>query len=105
VVVQWSRARQRYERQGILAEVEAIAQAERECLADSELRDRRRERLSGVLRMKARDLVREDVDRVLRGCPGRAAEPVRRRQLRDRPGCGIRAKKLQSSGNDGLVSD
>ena len=36
VVVQWSRARQRYERQGILAEVEAIAQAERECLADSE---------------------------------------------------------------------
>ena len=44
VVVQWSRARNRYERQGILAEVEAIAAAERECLADTEVRDRRRER-------------------------------------------------------------
>jgi hypothetical protein len=37
----------RYERQGILAEVEAIAQAERECLADSEIRERRRERDAG----------------------------------------------------------
>ena len=44
VVVQWSRARQRYERQGILAEVEAIAAAERECLADAEVRERRRDR-------------------------------------------------------------
>jgi hypothetical protein len=44
VVVRWSRARQRYERQGILAEVEAIDQAERECLADLEVRERRRER-------------------------------------------------------------
>ena len=39
-----SRTRQRYERQGILAEVEAIAAAERECLADTEVRERRRER-------------------------------------------------------------
>ena len=44
VVVQWSRARQRYERQGILAEIEAIDQAERECLADLEVRERRRKR-------------------------------------------------------------
>ena len=44
VVVQWSRARQRYERQGILAEVQAIAEAERECLVDSEVHERRRER-------------------------------------------------------------
>jgi hypothetical protein len=44
VVVQWSRTRQRYERQGILAEVEAITKAERECLADTEVRQRRRER-------------------------------------------------------------
>lgn len=44
VVVQWSRSRKRYERQGILAEVAAIAQAERECLADSEVRERRQER-------------------------------------------------------------
>jgi hypothetical protein len=44
VVVQWSRARKRYERQGILAEPDAIASAEQECLADSEVRERRRER-------------------------------------------------------------
>ena len=44
VVVQWSRTRNRYERQGILAEPAAIAQAEVECLADSEVRERRRVR-------------------------------------------------------------
>lgn len=44
VVVQWSRTRKRYERQGVLAEHDAIAQAEQECLADSEVRERRRAR-------------------------------------------------------------
>lgn len=44
VVVRWSRRRYRYERQGILAEPAAIEQAARECLSDSALRDRRRDR-------------------------------------------------------------
>ena len=44
VVVQWSRARQRYERQGILAEAAAISEAEQQCLVDSDLRERRRQR-------------------------------------------------------------
>lgn len=44
VVLQWSRSRKRYERQGLLVEAEALAQAEQECLADSEIRARRRER-------------------------------------------------------------
>lgn len=44
VVVRFSRARKRYERQGILVEEEALEQAERECLADEEARRRRRER-------------------------------------------------------------
>jgi hypothetical protein len=44
VVVQWSRARKRYERQGILAEPAAISQAEQECLVDSAARERRRKR-------------------------------------------------------------
>ena len=43
VVVEWSRTRKRYERQGILAEPEAIRRAEEESLADAELRERRRE--------------------------------------------------------------
>lgn len=40
VVVRWSRSRKRYERQGILAEAEAIESAEQECLSDAELRAR-----------------------------------------------------------------
>jgi hypothetical protein len=44
VVMQWSRTRKRYERQGILSEPEAIEQAEQACLADSEARERRRAR-------------------------------------------------------------
>jgi hypothetical protein len=44
VVLQWSRARRRYERQGLLVETEALEKAEAECLADSEARARRRER-------------------------------------------------------------
>ena len=44
VVVQFSRSRKRYERQGILVEAAALDLAEEQCLADSELRERRRER-------------------------------------------------------------
>ena len=44
VVLKWSRARKRYERQGLLVEEEGLAKAEQECLADAEVRERRRER-------------------------------------------------------------
>jgi hypothetical protein len=44
VVVKWSRARKRYERQGILVTPEAIDRAEAECLADEEQRARQRGR-------------------------------------------------------------
>lgn len=44
VVLRWSRARKRYERQGLLVEEEGLEQAEQECLVDSEARARRRER-------------------------------------------------------------
>lgn len=44
VVLKWSRARKRYERQGLLVEAQALEKAEEECLADSEVRTRRRER-------------------------------------------------------------
>jgi len=44
VVLKWARARKRYERQGLLVEGQALEQAEQECLADSEIRVRRRER-------------------------------------------------------------
>ena len=44
VVVRWSRSRKRYERQGILVEEAALAQAEDECLSDADLRAARRVR-------------------------------------------------------------
>jgi hypothetical protein len=44
VVLKWSRARKRYERQGLLLEEQALEEAERECLVDSEARTRGRER-------------------------------------------------------------
>jgi hypothetical protein len=44
VVLRWSRARKRYERQGLLVEATALEKAETECLEDSEARARRRER-------------------------------------------------------------
>ncbi len=44
VVLRWSHARKRYERQGLLVEEAALAQAEEECLADQDARERRRVR-------------------------------------------------------------
>ncbi len=44
VVLKFSRARRRYERQGLLVEENALNQAEAECLADVEARERRAER-------------------------------------------------------------
>jgi hypothetical protein len=44
VVLKWTRARRRYERQGLLIESRALEQAEQECLADSEARALRRNR-------------------------------------------------------------
>jgi hypothetical protein len=44
VVVRFSRTRKRYERQGLLVEEAALEQAEEQCLADEEIRARRRER-------------------------------------------------------------
>jgi hypothetical protein len=54
VVLQWSRTRKQYERQGILAEPQAIRRAEEESLADADLRERRRQRAA---------LQREEADR------------------------------------------
>jgi hypothetical protein len=44
VVVRFSRARGRYERQGALVQEEALRKAEEECLSDADVRARRRER-------------------------------------------------------------
>lgn len=41
IVLKWSKARKRYERQGILVEEQAVNQAETECLADKDAREQR----------------------------------------------------------------
>lgn len=53
VVLRWSRARKRYERQGLLVTPEAIERAEEECLDDAELRQRRQ--MANALRRDALD--------------------------------------------------
>jgi hypothetical protein len=42
VVLKWSRARKRYERQGLLVTEDGLQQAEEACLADADARERRR---------------------------------------------------------------
>jgi hypothetical protein len=59
VVLKWSRARKRYERQGLLVEAQALEKAEKECLSDSEVRKRRREREA----KRRAELDRQYVDR------------------------------------------
>jgi hypothetical protein len=44
VILQWSRTRKQYERQGLLVEETALQRAELECLADEDVRARRNER-------------------------------------------------------------
>jgi hypothetical protein len=72
VVLKWSRARRRYERQGLLVETEALERAERECLADDEARARRREREAARRVEVDRQYVQRFAERVRElfpGCP------------------------------------
>jgi hypothetical protein len=72
VVLKWSRARKRYERQGVLVKAEALEQAEQECLADSEARARRREREAARRTELDRQYVEQFARRVralFPGCP------------------------------------
>lgn len=47
VVLKWSRARKRYERQGLLVAEPALERAEAECLSDAAARAKRRDRAAG----------------------------------------------------------
>lgn len=81
VVVRFSRARKRYERQGILVEEEALERAEEECLADADARARRRERERS--RRDEHDLafqaeMGKEIARTFPGCPRDRAEEVAR---------------------------
>jgi hypothetical protein len=79
VVVRWSRSRKRYERQGILAEEAAIQQAEEQCLADEDIRLRRRERdqerrAKEDVEFQAR--MAGEITRLFPGCPEKRAAAI-----------------------------
>jgi hypothetical protein len=81
VIVKFSRARKRYERQGLLVEEEALAQAQEECLADEELREARRER--DALRRAHEDVelaraMQSKLMEMFPGCPAKDAESIAR---------------------------
>ncbi len=79
VVVRFSRARKRYERQGILVSEVALEQAEAECLADSESRALRRERNAERRAQYDRDLVAQmtgEISRLFPGCPPKVAQTI-----------------------------
>ena len=86
VVVRWSRSRKRYERQGVLVEEQALAQAEEQCLSDEDARTRRRER--DRLRRAGEDeqfqgRFADEIGRMFPGCPpGRATAIARHAGLR-----------------------
>jgi hypothetical protein len=81
VVVRFSRARKRYERQGVLVEAEALERAELECLADEDVRARLRERSA---EQRAREDVRfqealaREIAELFPGCPPDRAERIAR---------------------------
>ncbi|MGH2946485.1 MAG: DUF2293 domain-containing protein, partial [Solirubrobacteraceae bacterium] len=79
VVVRFSRARKRYERQGILVEESALASAEQQCLADAEVRARRRERDARRRATEDRDLAErfaEQIGELFPSCPPARAQAI-----------------------------
>jgi hypothetical protein len=81
VVVRFSRARRRYERQGILVEHAALEQAERECLADGEARERRKQRAAELRVAEDGALVERfaaEIRWLFPGCPASRAEAIAR---------------------------
>ncbi|MDQ0990274.1 DUF2293 domain-containing protein [Streptomyces sp. V3I7] len=79
VVVRLNRRRNRYERQGVLVEEEALARAEERCLADSEARSRRRARDTqrrAVEDVRFPEAFTAEIRRLFPGCPAERAQGI-----------------------------
>ncbi|MFC7380725.1 DUF2293 domain-containing protein [Sphaerisporangium rhizosphaerae] len=79
VVVHFNRRRKRYERLGVLVEEEALARAEEQCLADEEVRLRRRERDRERRAGEDADFqarMTEEIRRLFPGCPAERASAI-----------------------------
>lgn len=89
VVVQWSRTRKRYERQGLLVEEEALDRAEDECLADEEVRQRRRMREAErreALDQQYHDRFAARIRELYRACPAGTPEAIANHACRKHSG-------------------
>jgi site-specific recombinase XerC len=79
VVVRFSRARKRYERQGVLVEESALEQAEQECLADLDQRSVQRKRAE-IYRDKQDQVLAmrmtESICQMFPGCPPEEARAI-----------------------------
>ena len=81
VVVRFSRARKRYERQGILVEESALEQAEEQCLADADARSRRAERTrerSATEDVAFQEAFADEIVQLFPSCPRERAETIAR---------------------------
>jgi hypothetical protein len=79
VVVRWSRARKRYERQGVLVEQPALELAEEQCLADSDVRARQRERAREkrvVEDVEFQQRMATEISRLFPRCPADRAQAI-----------------------------
>ena len=81
IVLRFSRARKRYERQGILVGEDALEHAEHQCLADEQARARQRERdasrrAQSDVELQARMAV--EIRKLFPGCPANRAEAIAR---------------------------
>lgn len=74
IVLQWSRSRKRYERQGILVEQAALERAEEDCLSDAARREAQRVRAAQYRKTRDQEFI-SDFARLVRerypGCPER----------------------------------
>jgi hypothetical protein len=78
VVVRFSRARKRYERQGLLVTEEGLAKAEEECTADAPARAAARDRVASARQDEDREFVAVLTQAIRQRYPGCPAEESRR---------------------------
>jgi len=101
VVIRFSRSRKRYERQGLLVEEQALNKAESECLADAEVRARRKARDAARRADEDEMLARSMADGIRKhfpACPVEEAEAIARHatlRKSGRVGRSAAAKKME----------
>ena len=105
VVLKWSRARKRYERQGLLVENESVEQAEQECEADADQRELRRAR--SMLRREEldQDYIRRFAERVREvypRCPAGREERIAEHSCRKYSGRVGRSATAKNLGQEAI---